>query len=70
MNELQQQLAALLSILDAAERNGIPVIGIQRCISEVNDQIYALRDLQRNTAAIMSNAPRCQVEESGDMLWA
>lgn len=70
MNELQQQLVGLLVILDVAERNGFAVVGIQRCISAVNDQIYTLRDLQRNTAAILSNAPRCQVEESGDMLWA
>lgn len=70
MDELQRQLAALLSILDAAERNGFAVAGIQRRISEVNDSIYALRDLQRNTAAIMSNAPKCKVEEDGDCLWA
>lgn len=70
MDELQQQLAALLSILDAAERNGFAVVGIQRSISAVNDQIYTLRDSQRNTAAIMSSAPRCQVESNGDCLWA
>ncbi len=70
MNELQQQLAALLSILDAAERNGFAVVGIQRSISQVNDQIHALRDLQRNTTAIMSNAPKCKIEEDGDCLWA
>ena len=84
MNELQRQLAALLSILDVAERNGLAVVGIQRCITAVNDKIYALRDLQRSTTAIVGpmtpaqrdtvamlyNAPRTQVETDGDQLWA
>lgn len=70
MNELQQQLATLLGMLGRAERYGMPVVDIQRRITEVNDQIYTLRDLQRNAVTILSNAPRCQIEPDGDMLWA
>lgn len=70
MEELQAQLTTLHGMLDRAERYGLPVVDIQRRITEVNSQLYTLQELQRNAAAILSNAPRCQIEPDGDMLWA
>jgi len=34
------------------------------------DEAQPVMPAQRDVVAILSNAPRCQVEESGDMLWA
>jgi hypothetical protein len=70
MNELQQQLATLCGMLDRAQQYGMPVVDIQRRISAVNDQIYTLRDLQRNLDAMIPQAKLLVTEGDGDILWA
>jgi len=66
MEQLQRQLNILQRQLGDAEESGRPVVAIQRQINTVMDNMTALR----TNATMLHNAPRCQVEESGDMLWA
>ena len=66
MEQLQRQLNILQRQLGDAEESDRPVVAIQRQINTVMDNMTALR----TNATMLHNAPRCQVEESGDMLWA
>ena len=66
MEQLQRQLNVLQRQLGDAEDAGEPVVAIQRQISTVMDNMTALR----TNATMLHDAPRCQVQEDGDMLWA